>query len=155
MMSISARLQQMGISLPPVAAPVGSYVPAIEFNAIVVTSGQLPMVDGDLSATGKVPSAVSEQQAAAAARVAAINGLAAIAAVAGDLERVDRILRVAVYVNSAAGFTRQPQVANGASDLLVDLFGDRGRHARLAVGVNELPLDSPVEVELTALLRKP
>ncbi|UCF35252.1 MAG: RidA family protein [Phycisphaerales bacterium] len=150
MMKASERLRELGVTLPPVAAPVGSYVPALISGSKVFTSGQLPMREGKLMGTGKVPSDVSEQEAAEGARVAVLNALAAIADVAGGIDNIVRIVRLCVYVNSSPGFTAQSKVANGASDFLVEVFGGAGKHARLAVGVAELPLNASVELELIA-----
>ncbi len=148
-MTASANLDSLRIILPAVAAPVGSYVPAIRTGDTILTSGQIPMKDGKLVSTGKVGRDVTLEQAAEAAGVCAINALAAVASVAGGVDNVKRVVRVAVFVNSAPGFTDQPQVANGASDLFVKIFGDTGKHVRAAVGVSELPLDASVEIELT------
>ncbi|WP_040283462.1 RidA family protein [Tessaracoccus massiliensis] len=147
-MSASARLAELGIELPPVAAPVAAYVPATRVGNQVWTSGQLPFVDGELTATGKVGGSVSPEDAAAAARTAALNAIAAAADVAGGIDEIRRILKVVVFVASAPDFTGQPAVANGASTLLGDVFGDAGQHVRSAVGVAALPLDAAVEVEL-------
>ncbi|MCH8966499.1 MAG: RidA family protein [Planctomycetes bacterium] len=147
-MKPSERMAALEIALPKVPAPVGSYVPAIRSGHHVLTSGQLPMRDGELVCTGKVGSDVTVEEACAAAGLAALNGLAAAAEVAGGLDRIARVIRVCVYVNSAAGFTDQPKVANGASDLLFGIFDSAGRHARSAVGVAELPLNAAVELEL-------
>jgi enamine deaminase RidA (YjgF/YER057c/UK114 family) len=136
--------------LPPVAAPVAAYVPAVRTGSHVYTSGQLPFVDGKLQATGKVGDGVTPDEAAVLARTAALNALAAVASVAGGLESVTRVVKVTCFVASTPGFTGQAQVANGASELLLDVLGDAGRHARSAVGLAVLPLDSPVEVELIA-----
>jgi enamine deaminase RidA (YjgF/YER057c/UK114 family) len=138
----------LGLTLPAVATPVANYVPAIRTGRYVLTSGQIPTREGKLVFAGKVPGDVSQADAAQCAGIAALNGLAAIANVAGGLDAISQIVRVCVYVNSSDGFTAQPAVANGASDLLVKIFGDAGRHARSAVGVSELPLNAPVEVEL-------
>ena len=135
-MSATTRCAELGITLPPVAAPVADYVPAIQTGSQILTSGQLPFVDGELTAVGKVGDAVSAEQAAEAAR-------------AGGLDAIKRIVRVVVFVNSAPDFTGQAGVANGASQLLGQVFGEHGRHARSAVGVATLPLGSAVEVELT------
>jgi enamine deaminase RidA (YjgF/YER057c/UK114 family) len=142
------RLAELGLTLPPVAAPVAAYVPAVRTGSLVFTAGQLPFVDGSLPATGKVGAAVEPADGAGLARIAALNGLAAVAAEVGDLGAITRIVKVTVFVASAPGFTGQPAVANGASELLGAVFGDAGVHARSAVGVAELPLDAPVEVEL-------
>ena len=120
---------------------------------VVYTSGQLPMRDGELVAAGKVGEALTIEQGAEAAQVAVLNALAQVAAAAGGLDKIERIVRLGVFVNSADGFTDQPKVANGASDLLVQIFGDAGRHARAAVGVNELPLNAPVEIEMIARIQ--
>jgi enamine deaminase RidA (YjgF/YER057c/UK114 family) len=143
-----ARLAELGLALPAVAAPVAAYVPAVRTGNYVYTSGQLPMVDGAVVATGKVGSEVSAEQAKDLARICALNGLAAIKAELGDLAAVRRVVKVVGFVASAPDFTGQPGVINGASELLGEVFGDRGVHARSAVGVAVLPLDAPVEVEL-------
>lgn len=147
-MKPSERLAALELELPKVTAPVGNYVPALRSGHHVWTSGQIPMRDGQIVCTGKVGSDVSIQEAAAAAAVATMNGLAAIADVAGGIDRIIRVVRVCVFVNSAPGFTGQPEVANGASDLLGGIFGEGGRHVRSAVGAAELPLDAAVELEL-------
>ena len=146
------RMRDLGIRLPGVSAPVASYVPAVRSGSMVFTSGQLPFVDGGLRRTGKVGGSVDVEAAAADAKVCALNGLAAIDDLVG-LDEVARIVRVVGYVASAEGFTGQPRVVNGASEFLGKIFGDAGRHARSAIGVAELPLGSPVEVELTVELR--
>lgn len=146
-MSVTDRLAELGIALPGVAAPLASYVPAVRAGGLVYTSGQLPMVDGDLALTGKVGGEVSPEDGAALARTCALNALAAVDALVG-IDNVARVVRVVGYVASQAGFTGQPGVVNGASELLGEVFGDNGRHARSAVGVAELPLGAPVEVEL-------
>ncbi|HEV2930908.1 MAG TPA: RidA family protein [Propionibacteriaceae bacterium] len=141
-------MADLGLTLPPVPAPVAAYVPAVRFSDLVFTAGQLPLVDGQLRAVGQVGAAVSAEEAYECARIAALNGLAAVADATGDLDVVARVVKVVVYVSSAPAFTGQPQVANGASDLLGEIFGVAGQHARSAVGVASLPLDAPVEVEL-------
>ena len=141
------KLEQMGLELPTVVPPVANYVPAVRTGSIVYTSGQLPMVDGALVATGKVGAAVSPEQAAELARTCALNALAAVDGLVG-IDSVVRIVKVVGFVSSAPGFSGQPAVLNGASDVLGEIFGDYGVHARSAVGVSELPLDAPVEVEL-------
>lgn len=147
-MSPSKRLAELGLKLPNVAAPVANYVPAVRSGRYAFTSGQIPFREGKLVRAGKVPADVSLADAADGAAIAALNGLAAIAQVIGGLDNITRIVRVCVYVASSPGFTEQPKVANGASDLLVKIFGDAGRHARSAVGAAELPLNAAVEVEL-------
>jgi enamine deaminase RidA (YjgF/YER057c/UK114 family) len=145
----SARLAELGLSLPPVAAPLAAYVPATVSSGHVYTSGQLPFVAGELTHRGKVGAEVSLEDAVQAARTAMLNALAAAASVIGGLDRIGRVIKVTVFVASDPTFTGQPAVANGASELLGELFGDAGRHVRSAVGVSVLPLDAPVEVELT------
>jgi enamine deaminase RidA (YjgF/YER057c/UK114 family) len=149
---ISARLAELGIELPAVAAPVAAYVPAVVHGGLVYTSGQLPFVGGVLAATGKVGAEVSAEDARALARTCALNGLAAAADAAGGVDRIARVLKVTGFVASAEGFTGQPGVINGASEVLGEILGDAGIHARSAVGVAELPLGSPVEVELVVAL---
>lgn len=146
-MSWTARLAELGVELPEVAAPVASYVPAARTGQLVFTSGQLPFVKGSLAATGKVGGDISPEEAKAHARTCALNALAAVDALVG-LDKVVRVVKLVGFVASADGFTGQPAVINGASDLLGEVFGEAGRHARAAVGVAELPLGAPVEVEL-------
>ena len=142
------RLEELGLSVPGVAAPVAAYIPAIRSGNHVYTSGQLPMRDGQLMASGKVGGEVSQEEAVECARQCALNALAAIKAEVGELAAVKQIVKVVVFVASTPDFTNQPLVANGVSELLGEVFGDAGRHARSAVGVSALPLDAPVEVEL-------
>ena len=149
-MSATERLAAAGLTLPPVAPPVAAYVPAVRAGSYVYTSGQLPLADGKLQGTGKVGDGVAPEEAASLARIAALNALAAAASVAGGLDAIKRIVKVTCFVASAPSFTGQAQVANGASELLIEVLGDAGRHARSAVGMAVLPLDSPVEVELIA-----
>jgi enamine deaminase RidA (YjgF/YER057c/UK114 family) len=146
--SASARLAELGLTLPTVAAPVAAYVPTVRTGNLVWTSGQLPFVDGALPVTGKVGAEVEAGRAKELAGTCALNALAAIAAEIGDLDQVRRVVKVVGFVASAPGFFGQPGVINGASELLGQVFGDAGRHARSAVGVAVLPLDSPVEVEV-------
>ncbi len=146
-MSAFERLAELGLELPPVAAPVAAYVPAVRSGNHVYTSGQLPMVDGKLAAVGKVGAEVTPEQAKELARRCALNALAAIDSVVG-LDAIVKIVKVVGFVASAEGFTGQPVVINGASELLGDVFGEAGQHARSAVGVSELPLGAPVEIEL-------
>lgn len=147
-MKPSERLAEMKLTLPAVAAPVGSYVPAIRCGNTVMTSGQLPSRDGKVIYTGKVPGDVTVEDAADGSGIAVLNALAAAAQAAGGIDNITRVLRVGVFVNSSLGFSEQPKVANGASDLLVKIFGDAGRHVRAAVGAAELPLNAAVELEL-------
>ncbi|HEY3507092.1 MAG TPA: RidA family protein [Actinocatenispora sp.] len=145
--TVADRLAELGLTLPEVAAPVAAYVPALVDGDHVYVSGQLPFVAGELPATGKVGAEVTTEQATALARVCALNGLAAIASVV-DLDAVRQVVKVTGFVASAPGFTDQPAVINGASELLAAVFGTTGQHARSAVGVAELPKGTPVEVEL-------
>ncbi|SEE90928.1 RidA family protein [Ruania alba] len=157
-MSASARLAELGIELPDVVPPVASYVPAVQLGALVYTSGQLPLSGGALVHTGKVGEGaglVSETDATAAARVAALNAVAAAASLAGGVDRIARVVKVVGFVASDPSFTGQPRVINGASNLLQEIFGDAGVHARSAVGVAVLPLDAPVEVELIVEVTTP
>lgn len=149
MSAIEARLAELGISIPAVTKPVAAYVPAVATGNLVMTAGQLPFVDGALPATGKVGAEVAADDAVGYARAAVLNALAAAQSVIGSLDRVTRVVKVVVFVASAPDFTGQPAVANGASTVLGEIFGERGQHARSAVGVAVLPLDAPVEVELT------
>jgi len=146
------RLRELGLELPAVPQPAGAYVPATRARGLIFTSGQLPFENGELRKTGKVGDAVSAEEAYAAARLCALNALAAAAAEAGGLDRISRIIKVTGFVASASDFNLQPQVINGASELIGNIFGEAGLHARSAVGVAELPLDAPVEVELVAEL---
>ena len=150
MSGTAQRLAALGLTLPPVATPVAAYVPAVRTGSYVYTSGQLPFADGKLQGAGKVGEGVTPEEAASLARTAALNALAAAASVAGGLDAITRIVKVTCFIASAPSFTGQAQVANGASELLIDVLGDAGRHARSAVGMAVLPLDSPVEVELIA-----
>lgn len=143
-----AKLEQMGISLPKAPKPVGCYVPAVLVDGFVYTSGQVPFVDGEIKYKGKVGADLTESEGYQAARVCAINCLSAIKELTGSLDNVERVVKVTGFVNSAAGFSRQPAVVNGASDFLGEVFGEAGRHARAAVGVSELPLNAAVEVEM-------
>jgi enamine deaminase RidA (YjgF/YER057c/UK114 family) len=151
--SPEARLAALGLSLPKVATPLASYVPAVRTGNLVYTAGQLPFVDGVLPATGKVGAGVDTAEASALARICALNALAAVVSVTGSLSAVRRIVKVTGFVASAPDFLQQAQVVNGASDLLVEVFGEAGRHARSAVGMAVLPLDTPVEIELIAEVR--
>lgn len=147
MSAVADRLAELGLSLPPVAAPVAAYVPAVISGDLVFTSGQLPFVEGVLPASGKVGAEVTAEEAADLARVCALNGLAAAESVIGSLDRITRVVKVVGFVASDPAFTGQPSVINGASNLLGEVLGEAGVHARSAVGVAALPLDAPVEVE--------
>jgi len=146
--AVEDRLAELGLSVPDVATPVASYVPARRSGSLVYTSGQVPMRAGELMATGKVGGSVSPEDAAACAQQCALNAIAAVKAEIGDLDAVKRVVKVVCFVASEPSFTGQPQVGNGASDLLGKAFGEEGVHARSAVGVAVLPLDAPVEVEI-------
>jgi enamine deaminase RidA (YjgF/YER057c/UK114 family) len=148
-----ARLAERGLTLPPVAAPLAAYVPAVRSGPYVYTAGQLPLANGKLLMTGRVGAQVSVEEGAALARTCALNALAAVASVTGGLSAVTRIVKIVGFVASDPSFTGQPLVVNGASELMLELFGDSGRHARSAVGVAVLPLDAPVEIELIAEVR--
>lgn len=147
-MSTSQKLDELGIVLPPVATPLAAYTPAAKVGNQVWTSGQLPLVDGKLELTGKVGGEVTPEMAKAQARIAALNALAAAAQVAGGVDAITRICKITVFVASAPDFTGQPGVANGASELFGEVFGEQGVHVRSAVGVASLPIDACVEVEL-------
>ncbi|AEM88298.1 RidA family protein [Streptomyces violaceusniger] len=146
--TVEGRLAGLGLKLPEVAAPLASYVPALRTGPYVYTSGQLPLVEGKLGVTGKVGAEVTPEEAKELARTCALNALAAVKSVVGDLDRVVRVVKVVGFVASASDFTGQPGVVNGASELLGEALGDAGVHARSAVGVAVLPLDAPVEVEI-------
>jgi len=146
-MDLQTRVNELGIMLPAVAGPFGAYMPVKRVGSLLYVAGQLPMKEGKLLATGQVPSRASIDQAKLAARQCVINALGAIQSVEGSVDKIVGVVRVGVFVNSDATFTQQPQVANGASELLLELFGDAGKHVRAAVGVNTLPLDASVEVE--------
>ena len=153
-MTISARLRELGLTLPPAPKPVAAYVPFVRSGSLLFISGQIPMRDGALVARGPVPSQVSLDEARQAAVQCALNALAvAQDALGGDLDRVVRVVRVGVFVCCDAGFHDQPKVANGASELLVEIFGEAGRHARAAVGSIALPLGAAVEVEMVLEVR--
>jgi enamine deaminase RidA (YjgF/YER057c/UK114 family) len=151
--SPEARLATLGLTLPPVAAPLAAYVPAVRSGPYVYTAGQLPLANGKLLMTGRVGAQVSVEEAASLARTCGLNALAAVASVAGGLSAVTQIVKIVGFVASDPSFTGQPLVLNGASELMLEVFGDSGRHARSAVGVAVLPLDAPVEVELIAEVR--
>jgi enamine deaminase RidA (YjgF/YER057c/UK114 family) len=152
-MSIQSKLAELGLTLPPAALPVAAYVPAVRTGNLVFTAGQLPLVDGKIPFIGKVGSDVTPEQAKDMAQVCALNALAAISLVA-DIDQIERIVRVGGFVNGIPGFVAIPAVINGASELLIKLFGEvNGKHARTAIGVAELPLNAPVEVEMVVQLK--
>jgi enamine deaminase RidA (YjgF/YER057c/UK114 family) len=147
-MTPEESLAKLGLALPAAPKPVAAYVPSVRTGNLVFVAGQLPFVDGKLPKTGKLGAGVTLEEGQQLARTAALNALAIVKAEVGDLSKVKRVVRVGAFVASADSFTDQPKVANGASELLQQVFGDKGKHARAAVGVNVLPLDAPVEVEL-------
>jgi len=151
--SLKEKLAALGLTLPTAAAPVAAYVPAVKTGNLVFTAGQLPVVDGKLMLTGKVGSDVTPEDAKKMAAICALNALAAISLVA-DIDQIEKIVRVGGFVNGVPGFVAIPAVVNGASELLIKLFGDvNGKHARTAVGVAELPLNAPVEIEMVVQLK--
>jgi len=143
-----AKLKELGITLPETVKPLAAYVPAVQTGEYVYTAGQIPMVAGELAYKGKIGSDLTVEQGYEAAKICAINALSALKSVIGSLDNVERIIKVVGFVNSAPGFTMQPKVINGASEFLGEVFGEAGIHARSAVGVSELPIDSAVEVEI-------
>ncbi|GAB3705372.1 RidA family protein [Mariniluteicoccus flavus] len=149
-MTASEKLAELGIELPAVARPVAAYIPATRVGNQVWTSGQVPFVNGELQITGKVGAEVTPEQAAQQARICALNGLAAIAAECGGIDRITRIVKMVIFVASAPDFTGQPAVGNGASELVAEVFGEAGAHVRSAVGVAALPMNCCVEVEMVA-----
>ena len=152
-MSIQSKLAELGLTLPVAAAPVAAYVPAVRTGNLVFTAGQLPLVDGKIPFVGKVGSDVTPEQAKDMAQICALNALAAISLVA-DIDQIERVVRVGGFVNGIPGFVAIPAVINGASELLIKLFGEEnGKHARTAIGVAELPLNAPVEVEMVVQLK--
>jgi enamine deaminase RidA (YjgF/YER057c/UK114 family) len=152
-MSVKEKLASLGLTLPTAAAPVAAYVPAVKTGNLVFTAGQLPVADGKLVLTGKVGTDITPEDAKKMAEICALNALAAISLVA-DIDQIEKIIRVGGFVNGAPGFVAIPAVINGASELLIKLFGDvNGKHARTAVGVAELPLNAPVEVEMVVQLK--
>jgi len=146
--SIEARFEELGIKLPEPPSPVANYVPAVRTGNLVFISGQACVVNGEMKYRGKVGADLTLEQGYEAARIATLNALAILRSEIGDLSRVSRVVKILGWVNSAEGFNQQPRVINGASDLLVEIFGERGRHARSAVAANELPFDTPVEIEM-------
>jgi len=145
----------MGVDIPAAPKPVAAYVPAVSAGCYVFTSGQLPLAEGKLMFSGKLDRDLTVEEGRRAARQCAINCLAAVKGVIGNLDNIERIVKVTGFVNSVDGFTGQPQVINGASDFLTEVFGERGQHARSAVGVSELPLDSAVEIEMMVQVKEP
>lgn len=154
-MPAEARLRVLGLRVPGAPKPVAAYVPGVEVDGLIYTSGQLPLVDGELRYRGRVGDELSPEEGYEAARLCALNCLGVIRSLVGSLDHVERVVRITGYVRSAPGFEGQPGVINGASDLILEVFGDTGRHARAAVGVSELPLGAPVELELIVKLTYP
>ena len=150
---IEDKIKELGLQLPEASKPLAAYVPAVKIDNLVFTSGQLPMVNGELKIKGKVGAQVSEENGIKAAEICALNCLAAVKSVSGSLDKIEQIVKLTAFVNGADFFIAQPKIANGASELLVKIFGDKGKHARSAVGVSELPLDAPVEIEMIVKLK--
>lgn len=146
------KINKMGIAIPDAAKPLAAYIPALQVGNLVMTSGQVPVVNGQIKFSGKIGKELSEEQGREAAKLCAINCLSAIKSIIGNLDRIKRIVKLTVFVNSADGFTAQPKIANGASEFIVEIFGDAGKHVRSAVGVSELPLNSAVEVEMIVMV---
>jgi len=144
------KLEEMGIVIPEAPTPLAAYIPALTEGNLVFTAGQLPIISGELKFKGKLGSEISEEEGQKAAELCAINCLSVIKSVLGSLDRIERIIKLTVFVSSANGFSGQPKVANGASEFLVNIFGEAGKHVRSAVGVSELPLNAPVEIEMIA-----
>lgn len=142
------KLKELGIDLPPTPLPVAAYVPAVRIDNYVYTSGQIPFVNGELKFKGKVGDKINETEGYEAAKICAVNCLSAVKGIIGTLDNIEKVVKVTGFVNSAPGFSAQPKIINGASELIGKVFGDAGNHARSAVGVSELPLDAPVEVEI-------
>lgn len=148
-----AKLKEMGITLPETPKPLAAYVPAVQVDKYIYTSGQIPLVAGELKFKGKLGAEITEAQGYEAAKLCAINCLSAIKGLAGSLDNIEKIVKVVGFVNSAPGFNMQPKVINGASEFIGEVFGEAGLHARSAVGVNELPIDAAVEVEMIVKLK--
>jgi enamine deaminase RidA (YjgF/YER057c/UK114 family) len=150
---IETKIKELGYTLPEPAKPLAAYIPAIKIDKLVYTAGQLPSVNGQLQYKGKVGFDVSEEEGQKAAVLSLLNCLAVIKSVCGDLDQIEQVVKLTVFINSADGFTNQPKVANGASELLLKIFGDAGKHVRSAVGVNELPIDAALEIEMVVKLK--
>ena len=150
---IEDKIKELGLSVPEPAKPLAAYIPAIQVNNLVMTSGQLPTIKGELKFKGKVGKDITEEEGRKAAEISALNCLGAIKGLIGYLDKIEQIVKLTAFVNSADGFISQPKVANGASELLGKIFGEQGKHARSAVGVNELPIDAPVEIEMIVKLK--
>jgi enamine deaminase RidA (YjgF/YER057c/UK114 family) len=150
---IEEKIKELGFDLPQPAKPLAAYIPAVSVGDLIFTAGQIPLVNGELRSAGKVGRDVSEEDAVKAAQTCALNCLAAVKGVIGDLNLIERIVKLTVFVASAEGFTKQPLIANGASELLGKIFGEKGIHARSAVGVSELPINAPVEIEMIVKIK--
>jgi enamine deaminase RidA (YjgF/YER057c/UK114 family) len=149
---IEEKIKQIGITIPEAAKPLAAYIPALQVSNLVMTSGQVPIAEGKIKFAGKIGKDLSEEQGIEAAKLCAINCLSAIKSVIGNLDKIKRIVKLTVFVNSAEGFTSQPKIANGASEFIVEVFGEAGKHVRSAVGVSELPLNSAVEIEMIVMV---
>ncbi len=154
MSMVEKKLAEMGLSIPEAPKPVAAYVPAVKTGDFIYTSGQIPLVNGELKFKGKVGAEMTLEQGYEAAKVCALNCLSVIKGLIGDLDKIEQVVKVVGFVNSAAGFNMQPKVINGASELLGAVLGEKGVHARSAVGVNELPLDATVEVEMVVKVKE-
>lgn len=143
----------IGYELPAAPKPLAAYIPAMQVGNLVMTSGQLPMKEGKLIAEGKVGKEVAEEEGIKCARMCAVNCLSAVKSVIGNLDKIEQVLKLTVFVNSADGFHAQPKIANGASEFIMEIFGEAGKHVRSAVGVNELPLNAPVEIEMIVRIK--
>lgn len=150
---IEEKIKELGLRIPEPAKPLAAYIPAKKYGNLVITSGQVPVVDGSLAYAGKVGKDITEEEGQKAAEICAINCLAAIKSVTGSLDKIEELVKLTVFVNGPDGYTAQPKIANGASELLGKIFGDKGLHARSAVGVNGLPINSPVEIEMIVSVR--
>lgn len=153
-MSYEAKLKELGLELPEAPKPVAAYVPAVKIQGFIYTSGQIPFIEGELKYKGKVGGGVSEEDAYEAAKICALNCLSVVKGQMGSLDKIERIVKLTGFVSSAPGFNMQPKVINGASELVGQIFGEAGNHARSAVGVNELPLDATVEVEMIVKVKE-
>lgn len=151
---IEKKINELGFEVPEVAKPLAAYIPAKKVGNLVMTSGQVPLVKGKLEYTGKVGEELSEEEGQKAAEICALNCLAAIKGIIGDLDKVEEVVKLTVFVNNKEGFSAQPKVANGASELIGKIFGDKGLHARSAVGVSGLPLNAPVEIEMIVKVKE-
>lgn len=151
---VEEKIKELGFEIPEVAKPLAAYIPAKKVGNLVMTSGQVPLVKGVLKYTGKVGDDLSEEDGQKAAEICALNCLAAIKGIIGDLDKIEEILKLTVFVNNKEGFTAQPKIANGASELIGKIFGDKGLHARSAVGVSGLPINAPVEIEMIVSIKE-